>query len=88
MRQGCIFEYIFVTTTHQVTKLGILVDISKGNNFLESFEPFGRLGLSSRSPFPFSNLLQLLSNQLCQDSSVSFFEKVNKGHLKMINVNF
>ena len=34
-------------------------------------------------PFQFSNLLQLLNNQLCQDSSV--FEKVNKGQLKMVN---
>ena len=28
-----IFEYIFWTTTHKVTKLGLLIDISKGNNF-------------------------------------------------------
>ena len=28
-----IFEYIFWTTTHEVTKLGQLIDISKGNNF-------------------------------------------------------
>ena len=27
------FEYIFWTTTHEVTKLGQLIDISKGNNF-------------------------------------------------------
>ena len=33
--------------------------------------------------FQISYKLQLLNNQLCQDSSVSFFEKVNKGHLKM-----
>ena len=30
---GCIFEYIFWTTTHEVTKLGQLIDISKDNNF-------------------------------------------------------
>ena len=40
------------------------------------------------SPFQFSNLPQSLNNQLCQDSSVSFFEKVNKGHLKMVDVNY
>ena len=33
-------------------------------------------------PFQFSNQLQLLSNQLCQDSSAHFFEKVNKEQLK------
>ena len=31
------------------TKLGQLTDVNKGNNFQESFEQFGRLGLSSRS---------------------------------------
>ena len=29
----CIFEYIFLTTNHEVTKLGELIDISKYNNF-------------------------------------------------------
>ena len=29
----CIFEYIFWTTTHKVTKLSQLIDINKGNNF-------------------------------------------------------
>ena len=29
----CIFEYIFWTTNHEVTKLGQLIDISKDNNF-------------------------------------------------------
>ena len=52
-----------------------------GNNFQESFEQFGGLGLS---PFQFSNQLQLLNINLCQDSIFSFFsfffEKVNKGH--------
>ena len=46
---GCIFEYIFWTTGHDVTKLGHLINISKGNNFLESFEQFGGLGLRFRS---------------------------------------
>ena len=66
-----------------------LIDINKGNNFQEFFEQFGGLGLSSRS-FLIYNLLQLLNNQLCQDSSLgsSFFEKVYKGRLKMVNVNY
>ena len=29
----CIFEYIFWTTIHEVTKLGQIIDKSKGNNF-------------------------------------------------------
>ena len=33
-----------------VTKLGQLIDIKKDNNFQESFEPSGGVGLSSR-PF-------------------------------------
>ena len=28
----CIFEYILWTTTHEVTKPGLLIDISNGNN--------------------------------------------------------
>ena len=35
---GCIFEYIFWNTTHKITKLDQLLDISKDNNFQESFE--------------------------------------------------
>ena len=47
--RGCIFDYIFWTTTHEVTKHGQLIDINKGDNFQELFEQFGGLGLSSRS---------------------------------------
>ena len=47
----CIFEYMFWTTNHWVTKLGQLIDLSKGKkgHFQESFEQFGRVGISSRS---------------------------------------
>ena len=38
-------------------------------------------------PSQFSKL-QFINNQLCQDYSTSFFEKVNKGQLKMMNVNY
>ena len=34
---GSIFEDIFWTTTHEVTKLGQLIDTSKGKYFQESF---------------------------------------------------
>ena len=65
-----------------------MIDISqKEHNFQESFEQFGGLALNS-GPFQFSNLLQLLDNKLCQDSNISFFEKVNKRQLKMVNVNY
>ena len=44
-----IFEYIFWTTTHEVTKLGQLIDTSKGDNFQQPFEQFKELGLDFRS---------------------------------------
>ena len=46
MRQGAFLNISFEP---QATKLGQLIYISKGNNFQESFEQFGGLGLSSRS---------------------------------------
>ena len=52
-------------------------------DLLENLEDWGSVpGL-----FQFCKLLQLLNNQLCQDSSVSFFLKLNKEQLKMVNVN-
>ena len=39
-------------------------------------------------PLQFSKLLQLLNNQLCQDSNVSIFLKVHKEQSKMVNVNY
>ena len=48
-KTGCIFEYIFRTTIHWVIYFDQLIDINKGNNFRESFEQFGGLGLSSKS---------------------------------------
>ena len=41
------FQYIFWIITDEITKLGQLIDISKGNNFQQSFEQFGGLGLGS-----------------------------------------
>ena len=72
-----------------MTKLGQLIDVNKGNNFHESFEQFKGLGLSSGSFSKFSNLLQLLNDQLCQDSSVSFFWKGEwETFKKNLNVNY
>ena len=67
MRQGAFFNISF---EQQLIKSPNL--ISKGNNFQESFKQFGGLRLGSR-PFQFSNLPQLLNNQLYHDSNVSFF---------------
>ena len=64
--------------------MGQLIDISKNHSFQEPFAQFGGLGF-----FQFGKLLQVLNNQLCQDFSVSFFfENVNKGQLRMVNVNY
>ena len=52
-------------------------------NLLNSLEDWGQVA----GPFQFRNLLQLLNKQLCEGSSISFFEKVNKGRLEMVNVN-
>ena len=43
------------------------------------FEQFDRVP----GTFQFRNLLQLLNKQLCQVSRVSFFERMNKGELKI-----
>ena len=40
----CIFDYIFQTTAHKITKLGQLIDISKGNNCQQSFWAIWRTG--------------------------------------------
>ena len=45
----CIFGYIFWTTTHEATKLGQLIDISKGDNFQKFFEQSEGVELDSRS---------------------------------------
>ena len=59
------------------------MDVNKGNVFQE----FGGLG-PFPGPFPFSKMPQLLDNQLCQDSSISIFEKENKRLLKMVIVSY
>ena len=53
-------------------------------NLLENLEDWDKVP----DPFQFSNLFQLLNNQLCQDSNVLFCEKVSKAQLKMVNINY
>ena len=48
---GCIYEYIFWTKTHSVTKLGQLIDINKGNNFQEFFWTIWRTGTKFQALF-------------------------------------
>ena len=61
-------------------------------NFLNNLEDWANWRSAAKfqvlSKLQLSKLLQLLNNQSSQDSSVSFFEKVNKGHLKMVNANY
>ena len=88
LETGYIFEYIFRTTTHCITKLGQLIYISKGNNFQESFGQFGGLGLSPR---PFFNLATCSNYSITNYVKITvfhFFEKVNKWHFKMSNINY
>ena len=78
-----IFKYIFWGTTHEVTKLGQWIDISKGINFLESFEQCARFQglfhLGTCPNYPLTNYVKI--------PLLHFFEKVNKGQLKIININ-
>ena len=62
----------FLNETLLTTEFGQVIDIRKGNifwNLLNDLEDWGYVP----GPFQFSNLFQLLDNQLCQVSSVSFF---------------
>ena len=84
---GYIFEYIFWTTTHWVTKRGQLIDINKGNDFQESFEQFG-----GRATFQVLFNLAACSNYLITNyikiPVFDLFEKVNKGQLKRASFNY
>ena len=52
------------------------------SNLLNNLEDVGYVP----GPFQFSNLLQLLNNQLRQDPSVSLSRKGEEGTIKMVNV--
>ena len=68
MRQSTFLNISF----EPYTKLGELIDMSKGNNFQESFEQFGGLGTcSSYSVMSITNHVKIPKIQFC--------EKVNKG---------
>ena len=65
-------------------QLGQMINTSKGNNFQESLGNLEDWGYVP-DPFQLTNLLQLLNNQLCRLFSASFFDRMNKGKLKMVN---
>ena len=63
------------------SKLGQLIDINRTTifrNLLNNLDEWGWVPGS----FQFSNLLQLLNNRLCQDSSVAFFWKSEWGAIR------
>ena len=87
MRRGAFFNISFEPQLDNSPNL-VLIDISKHNNFEESYEQFWW----TRAKF------QVLFNlATCSNHSITncvkipvfpFFEKVNKGQLKMVNVNY
>ena len=63
------------------SKLGQLIDINRTTifrNLLNNLDEWGWVPGS----FQFSNLLQVLNNRLCQDSSVAFFWKSEWGAIR------
>ena len=82
-----VFEYIFWTTTHEVTKRGQLIDISKGNNFLVIFWTIWRTGTRFQVLFHLRTCCNYTITNYVKIPVFSFFEKVNKGQSKMVNFN-
>ena len=82
----CIFEYIFWTTTHEVTKLGQLIDISKDNNSVISWT-IKRTETRVQVLFNLATCPNYSITKYFKIPVFHFFEKVNKGQLKMVYVN-
>ena len=85
---GCIFEYIFWTTTHEVIKRGQLIDINKGNNFQESFLTIWRTGAMFQILFNLATCSNYSITNYLKIPVFHFLENANDGHLKLINVNY
>ena len=84
----CICECIFWTTTHEVTKLGQLIDISKCNNFqCIIFLTIWRTGARFQVIFNLATCPNYSITKYVKIPVFHFFEKVNKGQLKMVYVN-
>ena len=79
MRQGSFLIALFDYNS---------IDIYKREQyFSEIFWMIWRTGIKFYT-LEFSNLLQLLNNQLCQVYGVSFFERMIKVELKMVYINY
>ena len=58
--------------------------ICKGNNFQKSFQQFGGLGLGFQVLFHLATCSNYSVTNYVKISAFHFFEKVNKGQLKMV----
>ena len=69
-------------------KTGPIDRYKQAQQFWGFFWTIWRTGAKLQVPFNLANCSNY-NNKLCQDSSVSFFfGKVNKGHLKLVHVNY
>ena len=95
------FWIYILNRNSRATKLGQLTDTNRGNKFQESFERFiglglifqiEVLGLILQTNFQvFFNLPNCFSYPLTNFVKIPVFhfvEKKNKGHLKLVNVNY
>ena len=79
MRWGAFFNISFEPQLIKSPNL-VLIDISKHSNFVESYEQFWRTRAKFQVLFNLTNYVKI--------SVFPVFEKVNKGQLKMVNVNY
>ena len=62
--------------------------MNKGNNFQESFKQFEGLGAKLQILFNLVTCSNYLITNYVRIAVFHFFKKVNKGKLKMVNVNY
>ena len=67
-----------------ISKLGQIIDISKGNSFQESLD----FGANFQVLFNLATWSNYLITNNVKIAVFHFFEKVNKEKLKMVNVNY
>ena len=79
---GCIFAYIFWTTTHQVNKLGQLIDINTGKKFSGIFWTIWRSGAKFQIFFDLATCSNYSITSYVKITVFQFFEKVNKDSYK------
>ena len=84
---GHTFEYIFWTKTHWDTKLGQLINTNKGNNLQEIFRTIWKTGAKFQVLYNLATSSNYLITNYVKIPVLHFFEKANKGHLKLLNLN-